>query len=533
MLPDASLTSNSLARLAPEFLLVLAAFAMLIVGRFFPVRSFWKYAALGAWLACGAALVVMRPANGAEGVLAIDALASLSRWGGWLWGLLLIIAMPRDSAGLHSPRTCGLLLLLIAGMMLVGQTADLALLALALELVTVPLGVLLFVLPGPYRHEVAFKHFALGGLATVLWLLGLSFLFGLAGSTRLPQIAATLTAGNLEFSAWQPLAAVALILIFAGLGFRLFAAPLHFHALDLFQGTTYFGAALLTVAGPWAALLALMRVMISMPGVEDTAWRLALIASLLSLVLGSTLALWQENLRRLCGAVAVAQAGLLLIGVAAAFALADDAAPPRILGWDAAWLQLVTSSLALVGICAGLTHLGSREEEVLDAQQLAGLLRTDPWSAAMLSICLLSLAGLPPLAGYWGKFFLLLSALQVDAGSEVAGARNWFLMLALAGMVCLLIVGSCLVRIVAVICFRTPRAALPRQGGTGAWLAMSLCGVLTLWLGLIPSLLWEPVSGAIPRRPAAAAASRAVPVEVPKTAGLGERQVLRENETRD
>ncbi len=194
----------------------------------------------------------------------------------------------------------------------------------------------------------------------------------------------------------------------------------------------------------------------------------------------------------------MAQAGLLLVGVAAGFALAGNDVVSAATGWDAAWLQLVSTLLALVGVCSALTYVGAAERQVLNAEQLAGLARTDPWSAAMLSVCLLSLAGLPPLAGFWGKLFLLLSAIQVDAGNELPGARNWFVVLSFAAMLSWLVTAGCLIRIVAMLYFRAPRAAVPRQGGLGPWLAMTLCGVLIVWLGLVPSLLWEGISATMP-----------------------------------
>ncbi len=246
MPPDSlTLTTNHAMLLLPQMVLFAVGTLLLVISRFArratSSTAVWaKPSALGALLLAGG-LMALGVSPGEPGPLARDGLATLAVGGAWCWGILLVIAWPRDPDAGRSFQTAGLLLLVVAGMMLTGVVVDLALLAVAIELVFVPLGGLLFVLPGSHRHEAALKHLMLGALATVLWLLGLSFLFGLAGATSLPQISTTLAAGSLEFSAWQNLAGLALLLMMAGLGFRLFAAPFHFHALDIFQGTTNHG----------------------------------------------------------------------------------------------------------------------------------------------------------------------------------------------------------------------------------------------------------------------------------------------------
>src|SRR5262249_1183732 len=149
-------------------------------------------------------------------------------------------------------------------------------------------------------------------------LYGFSFLYGLGGSTTLTEMAPKLASE--VATGLRPLAIVALVLIFAGLSFKIGAVPFHFYAPDVYQGTTAPNAALLAVAPKIAGLVALVRITsLAMPGMEQVGWRLALIVAIGTMTLGNTLALWQDNVRRLLAYSSIAHAGYLLIGLASAF----------------------------------------------------------------------------------------------------------------------------------------------------------------------------------------------------------------------
>ncbi len=282
------------------------------------------------------------------------------------------------------------------------------------------------------------------------------------------------------------------MLIFAGLGFKLAAVPFHFYAPDVYQGTTNGNAGVLAALPKIAAIVALVRIaVVAMPGAEAYGWRLALILALVTMTLGNVLALWQDNVRRLLAYSSIAHGGYMLIGLAVAFATVGGAVSvQRLDGVAAAMFYLTVYVVATTGTFAALAYLGRGERQIDGVDELAGLGRTHPMAALALSTFMFSLAGIPPLAGFWGKFTLFSSALAVDAaGQDPSPLRLWFLGLAVAGVVNAAIAAAYYLRIVAVMYFRAPLATPRAQGGLGAGLAMLACAVLIVILGVMPDPL--------------------------------------------
>ena len=154
-------------------------------------------------------------------------------------------------------------------------------------------------------------------------------------------------------------ARLALILIFAGLGFRLTAVPFHFYAPDVYQGTTNPNAGLLAVVPKVAALVALARIaFVAMPGLERLGWQLSLTLALVTMTLGNLLALWQNNVRRLMAYSSIAHAGYMLIGLAVGFAVADGATEANDFdGVGASFFYLLVYAAATAGTFAALAYL--------------------------------------------------------------------------------------------------------------------------------------------------------------------------------
>jgi NADH-quinone oxidoreductase subunit N len=533
MLGETYMTALVVRALSPEMVLIVAAAVAYTAGAFVRCRGCWSVVA-GLALLVAAALLAAQQPTAVVGPLAVDPLAHYLRWLVLLLGGLLVLLTARSAADGLTPEIIGSLLLAVSGTMLCTASADLVLAFLGLELVSIPTYVLLYLgRRDVASQESAAKYFFLNILASAVLLYGFSFLYGLAGSTHLVEVFRKLTDPDyLQLTAaWKPLAGVALILVFAGLGFKIAAVPFQFYAPDVYQGTTHPNAALLSVLPKVAGLAVLIRVaVLSMPGSQGVAWRAALVLAVLTMTVGNLLALWQDHLRRLLAYSSIAHAGYLLIGVAVALAgnlpqseASGDAAAAQGLG--AAVFYLSVYALATLGVFAVLQYLGSQQRDVCHVDELAGLGRTQPLAALVLSLLLFTLAGVPPaLAGFWGKFALLLGAVNTTGIDVAVGSvRPWFVVLAVLGVVNAAIAAAYYLRIVATMYFRAPLSPAPAEGGTGSWTAMWTATALLLAIGFFPSGLVDGATlgaqqagallrqSATPRLPASSTSAAATP----------------------
>ena len=232
-----------------------------------------------------------------------------------------------------------------------------------------------------------------------------------------------------------------------------------------------------------------------MPCANSSAWRIALVLAVLTMTVGNALALWQDNLRRLLAYSAIANAGYLLIGLAAG--LATTPAAGRWDGIAAMLFYLVVYAAATLGIFAALIYLGRDGKQVESVDELAGLGQTRPAVAATVAVLLFSLAGLPPLAGLWGKLLIFGSALAVPAGGG-GGVRWWFLAAAVVGVLNAVVAAVYYLRIVAVMYFRPPLAVAKTRGPAAAGLAAVVCAAVVLALGIYPLPLLRASQAASP-----------------------------------
>lgn len=480
--------------LLPETVVAAAATLILVLAAFLRGRAAWWWLA-GASLAVSALLLAgQTPQAQNLGPVAADSLAIYFRYTTLALGALFLMIFARSVNPAQSGEIVAMLLYMISGTMLVAGSDELVLLFLGLELVSIPTYVLLYL----GRHDMASqesaaKYFFLSILSSAVLLYGFSFLYGISGSTQLTTIAETLRARAADQSSWHILGGLALVMIFAGLGFRIAAVPFHFYAPDVYQGTTNGNAALMAVIPKVVGFAALIRVTtLAMPTLETYGWRLALILALLTMTVGNVLALWQDNLRRLFAYSSIANAGYMLIGIAAAFAVNLQTGTPGALnGVDAAVFYLVIYSLATIGTFAVFTWLGSRERPVEHVSDLEGVGRTHPISGIMLAVFMFSLAGIPPLAGFWGKFEVFFAALGVREAQDasVSGLGNWFVFLVIVGALNAAIAAAYYLRLIGVAYFKPARASLKGEGGLAAFTAGAVAAVLTVVIGLAPGPL--------------------------------------------
>jgi NADH-quinone oxidoreductase subunit N len=453
------------------------------------------------------------------GPVTTDPLAHYGRWLALAFGAVLVLIAGKPLATGGNSEYLGSLLLVIAGLMLAAGAGDLVLLFVGLELISIPTYILLYMgRRDAASQEAAAKYFFLSVLASAMFLYGLSFLYGTAGSTNMAVIREKLSHLESLPAGFGMFARLALVLVFAGLCFRISAVPFHFYAPDVYQGTIHANAGLLSVVPKAAGFLALVRVaLVTMPGVSDSAWRIALALAVITMTLGNVVALWQDNIRRLLAYSSIANAGYMLIGLAVGLATAGSSgAGGRWDGVGGLLFYLSAYAAGTLGIFAALAYLGRQRQQIEALDELAGLGRTHPLVAGAIALCLFSLTGLPPAGGLWGKIMVFGSALNVQAGTG-GPLRSWFIGLAIIGVLNAAVAAFYYLRIVGVMYFRAPSDTPRAEGGHGAWMATMACALVVLCLGVYPGPLIHASNMA---SPAVESSGGGVP-----TSGIG-RQVV-------
>ncbi len=293
-----------------------------------------------------------------------------------------------------------LLFFATAGGMLMAVSIDMIPFYVGLELLSLSSYALVGVLRSePRSLEASLKYFLNGAMASALLLFGFSIFYGLTGTTNLREMATTLAGGGVSW-----LTAAGLLLVAAGLGFKLAIAPFHLWVPDTYQGAPMPVTAFLSVGSEGAAVAGILRIFFVGFGPLHGDWGDLLgVLSLLTMTLGNVAALHQRNVKRLLAYSSISQAGYILAGVATGTAT----------GFASGMFYVLAYAFMNVGAFAVLTMLANHGEgDNLD--DLAGLYRREPVPALLMFLFVLSLLGIPPLAGFWAKFYVFRAA--VDAG---------------------------------------------------------------------------------------------------------------------
>jgi NADH-quinone oxidoreductase subunit N len=488
--------------LLPEFLLLATAMAIMTVSAFVRLRR-------AAWCSLSAsalvlALLVLFATHGTRtdtysAVSLNDDLSFYARIVLLLAGLVILALAHEEPADDRSGEFFGALLMINAGAMAVATANELVFLFVGLELVSIPTYLLLYLSQrNRLTQEAATKYFFLSIFSSGLLVYGLTFLYGTTGIDNLKALAYffdRLPVPHLQ------LGLVAIVFVLAGLCFKVAAVPLHFYAPDVYQGSPMVIAAALAWVPKAAGFLAIVRTLTAVFGGKEgepilqKAIMLSWIVAAATMILGNFMALLQDDLKRLLAYSSIAHAGYMMIGVTAAFAN-DRRGMGSYYGSGSVFFYLVVYALMTLGAFGGFLALRKQGRGVESVDDLAGLGWRLPWPAVALSICLLSLAGIPPLAGFWGKFELFGSILAA-AGRDDSGS---LLALAIIGVVSAAAGAYYYLRLVIVMYFRTSRESVEIRGGWPVALAVAACAGLTVILGLYSG----PLAGAA--RAAAASA---------------------------
>ncbi len=400
--------------LLPEILLAAGGLAILILGLVWRGRSVYRpfcllailvsLGALGATVGMGSVAVALP-----QGILAVDPFTSFFRVLGLACAaLVLLLALGHERLGAEFP---GLLLFAVLGILLTAGGANLVMVYVGIELLSITSYVLAGLLrEEPRSNEAAIKYFLYGAVAAAVMVYGFSFLLGLTGSLELTGIAEGLRAVSGTPAALRWVAVPAIVLMMVGFGFKVAAVPFHQWSPDVYEGAPTPVTAFLSV-GPKAAGFAVMaRVfLVALPALQ-VEWA-ALLAALaaVTMTVGNLAALWQTGMKRLLAYSSIAQAGYMLIGVASlqvggGGSLAGDALV-ALLVYLAAYLLTNLGAFAVV--------ISLEEATGTDAiESYTGLVHRAPWLAAALVFYFLSLVGIPPLACFLGKLFIFSAAID-------------------------------------------------------------------------------------------------------------------------
>lgn len=390
----------------------------------------------------------------------------------------------------HPAEYLSLILLATVGMMFLVSAEDVLMIFIALELTSLSLYILTaFNKRNIKSAEAALKYFLFGGMAAAFMLFGLSLIYGLSGATNLHAIAAALAGKGLD-----PLLLVAIVMTVIGFGFKVAAVPFHLWAPDAYEGAPSQSAAFIASGSKLASFFIFAKIMmIGFAGAEGSAafrafvngWTpLIAVLAAISMVLGNLVAIVQSSVKRLLAYSAIAHAGYMLLGVLAH----DQQAIVSVVYYAA------TYGLATIG-AFGVVAMAEGEAGDDKLSSLVGFSKRAPIAAFAMMIFLLSLAGIPPLAGFFGKFYLFAAALKTGAPNL---GLLWLVILAVAmSAVSFYYYLKVLKQIYVVVSAAKTKGNNAAQVSILAQVVLLVIAIAVIVLGCFPNLLVGPLQASL------------------------------------
>jgi len=448
-------------------------------------------AALGLIIAIGAVLLLPHNAALFGGTLVITPLTSLFKIICIGLAFFAVLLTKPEKSLRHPGEYLAILLLATVGLMLLVGSEELLIIFIGLEL----LGLSLYVMAAFDKTDIrsaeaGLKYFLFGSTSSAFTLFGISLIYGMSGTTGLVAISQKLATASV-----QPVLAVGIVMTLIGFAFKIAAAPFHLWAPDAYQGAPVPSAAFIASGSKVASFVVLGRiVLVGFAPVHGSAnwhamaagWSPVLaILSALSILVGNLVALAQQNVRRLLAYSAVAHGGYTLIGLVAG---GRD-------GFSAALFYTTIYAITLVG-AFGVVAVVRRETGGDNFSNFSGLYSRSPLLAGCMAIFMLSLAGIPPLAGFFGKFYLFSVALHADAGHGLL----WLVAVALFGSLISLYYYLIVLKVIFVDASSSitagPLEALPSD--LLQQITIGVLAALILLLGIMPNALAGRILAAMP-----------------------------------
>jgi NADH-quinone oxidoreductase subunit N len=376
----------------------------------------------------------------------------------------------------HQGEYFALLLLCMVGMMFLASAGELITLYVALELTTISLYVLAAYLKNELKSsEAGLKYLILGAVSSAILLYGISLIFGLTGTTLLKEIKITLITRFLTYGQIGSALILSFVFFIAGFGFKLALVPFHMWVPDVYEGAPTPITAFLSVASKAAGLVAFIRVFFESFSAFQVDWVVLLaVLAALAMIIGNIIALLQTNIKRMLAYSSIAQIGYILLGVVAATSRGLASVSFYI------FVYLFANMGAFIAAIAFSSSTGS--DEIKD---YAGLSRRSPALAAMMAVFMLSLVGIPPLAGFTGKFYLFSAAIQ----------QGWIWLVVVAVLTSVISLYY-YVGVVRQMYFQTSVAEKPVTMSPPLKLALIICVIGVLIFGVYPNIFIDFASQA-------------------------------------
>jgi len=460
----------SLAVLAPA-LIVMGAGCLVLLLDLLPPRASKVHLATVALLGVVAALLTSLAAWGGRGRGFRD-MVILDNYALFFhvvicYGAALIVLLSIDylrRSGVESGEYYALVLFSTSGMLLLTSASDLIVVFLAIELMSLSLYVLSGLFKGRRQAgEASMKYFLLGAFASAFLLYGIALLYGATGTTNIDRIAAAAAAAPHD-----TLLIAGLGLLLVGFGFKISSAPFHMWAPDVYEGAPTSVTALIATGSKAAVFAVLVRLLLSGVRAVQADWTAVLwVLAALTMTLGNVVAIAQSNLKRMLAYSSIAHVGYMLVGLAAGGAA----------GAGAVLFYLLAYTFTTAGTFGVITLCVRAGEEAVDVRDYAGLGRRHPVLAFALTLLLLSLVGIPPLAGFVGKFYLFGAAV-----------RAGFVWLAVLGVLNSAIAAYYYLRVIVTMYMQEPdgqSASVAPSFAGGLALTIAVIGVVLL--GLMPA----------------------------------------------
>ena len=471
--------------IAPELALLVAGVVLLLVVAFWPKAGRNVLAGLTlAGLVVAGALTAWNwdlERVAFEGAVSLDGITRYARAVLLAVGVLATLMVAQGDAREGEaddslPEAFPLLVFALLGMVLLAAASDLLVVFIALEILSLSL----YVLAGQTRRlaaqEAAMKYFLLGAFSSAFLLYGIALCYGATGTTNLLGIARA--SADPTGDGTLLLAGVGLLAV--GFCFKVSAVPFHMWTPDVYQGTPTPVAAFMAAATKVAAFAVFLRVFAGALGGLVVSWRPVIAAvAVVTMLGGAALAVVQTDLKRMLAYSSISHAGYLLVGVAAA------ATVPA--GISASLFYLLVYAFMVMGafmVVQYVSRLGPADDDAIrersSLDDYRGLARRHPWAAGLLAVFMLSLTGIPPLSGFWAKYYVFLAG--IEAG------LTWLVVVAVISSV---ISAFFYLRVLVVAYLQEPvgdaEAAPGRAPALG--LALGLAGALTVVIGLAPEAL--------------------------------------------
>jgi len=460
----------SLAVLAPA-LIVMGAGCLVLLLDLLPPRASKVHLATVALLGVVAALLTSLAAWGGRGRGFRD-MVILDNYALFFhvvicYGAALIVLLSIDylrRSGVESGEYYALVLFSTSGMLLLTSASDLIVVFLAIELMSLSLYVLSGLFKGRRQAgEASMKYFLLGAFASAFLLYGIALLYGATGTTNIDRIAAAAAAAPHD-----TLLIAGLGLLLVGFGFKISSAPFHMWAPDVYEGAPTSVTALIATGSKAAVFAVLVRLLLSGVRAVQADWTAVLwVLAALTMTLGNVVAIAQSNLKRMLAYSSIAHVGYMLVGLVAGGAA----------GAGAVLFYLLAYTFTTAGTFGVITLCVRAGEEAVDVRDYAGLGRRHPVLAFALALLLLSLVGIPPLAGFVGKFYLFGAAV-----------RAGFVWLTVLGVLNSAVAAYYYLRVIVTMYMQEPdgqSASVAPSFAGGLALTIAVIGVVLL--GLMPA----------------------------------------------